>query len=190
MDDKARWTILEQIFHAALALEPGQRAEYIRGACGEDEELRRRVQSLLVRDDSSSTVDTDAWEDAAGPSVGPDRVLSKLGSGGMGDVYLALDSRLGRKIALKVLPPQFVTDAERKSRFLREAQAASALNHPNIVAVHDFSSDGELDYLVTEYVPGKSLDRLSPRERLKLMEALGYAIQIAKALACNLEITR
>ncbi|MEP6539423.1 MAG: protein kinase [Bryobacteraceae bacterium] len=184
MDDKGRWAILEQVFHGALALEPGQRPDYIRKVCGEDEELRRRIQSLLARDDSSLTVDSEAWADATMPHIGPYRVLSKLGSGGMGNVYLAIDSRLDRKIALKVLPPQFVTDSERKDRFLREAKAASALNHPNIVAVHEFSSDGELDYLVMEFVPGKPLDRLIPRDGLKLREALGYAIQIAEALAC------
>ena len=79
----------------------------------------------------------------------------------MGDVYLVLDSRLGRRVALKVLPPQFAADPERKRRFQREAWAASALNHPNIVTVYDFSSDGKLDYLVMEYVPGKPLDRRS-----------------------------
>src|SRR6478672_8792616 len=146
MDDQAQWTVLEQIFHAALALEPGQRANYVRNACGEDKDLRRRVQSLLIRDESSSSPDTEPCQ--AGPNLGPYQVLSKLGAGGMGDVYLALDSRLGRRVALKVLPPQFAADPERKRRFQREARAASALNHPNIVTVYDFSSDGKLDYLV------------------------------------------
>ena len=78
--------------------------------------------------------DTEQWQAAAGPSIGPYQVLSKLGAGGMGDVYLVLDSRLGRRVALKVLLPQFAADPERKRRFQREARAASALNHPNIVA--------------------------------------------------------
>jgi serine/threonine protein kinase len=184
MGDEARWTVLERIFHAALELEPDQRPKYVRSACGDDNDLRQRVQSLLVRDDSSSLEDTEPWLAASGPSIGPYRVLSKLGAGGMGEVYLALDSRLGRRVALKVLTPQFAADADRKRRFEREARAASALNHPNIVAVYDFSSDGKLDYLVMEYVPGKPLDRLIPREGLKLREALGYAVQIADAMAC------
>ncbi len=102
----------------------------------------------------------------------------------MGDVYLALDSRLDRQVALKGLLSRFAYDPDRKCRFVREARAASALNHPNIVAIHDFRSDAGLDYLVMEYVPGKPLDRMIPRDGLKFNEAFGYAVQIADALSC------
>lgn len=96
------------------------------------------------------------------PRIGPYEVLSKLGAGGMGEVYLARDTRLERRVAIKVLAPGFAADAERKRRFVREAKAASALNHPNIVTIHDFGTDGKIDYLVMEYVPGKALDRIIP----------------------------
>lgn len=181
MRDDARWNRIEQIFHEALALEPHDRAEYVQTACGHDDGLRERVESLLAQDKSLAALD-DAV--AARGRIGPYQLVSKLGAGGMGDVYLALDSRLGRRVAVKVLPPHFADNPERRRRFVTEARAASALNHPNIVAVHDFSSDGGLDYLVMEYVKGKPLDRLIPRNGLKLKEALGYAVQIAGALAC------
>ncbi|HWR49690.1 MAG TPA: protein kinase [Bryobacteraceae bacterium] len=182
MNDKAQWTRLERVFHAALAREPGQRAGYIRAECGDDEELRRRIESLLGQD--SGPAGTETWAESSGPGIGPYRVLSKLGAGGMGEVYLALDSRLGRHVAVKVMPPRFAADPERKRRLSVEARAASALNHPNIVTVYDVGSDRGLDYFVMEYVPGKPLDRLIPRNGLKLHEALGYAVQIADALAC------
>jgi serine/threonine protein kinase len=181
--DEGRWTVLERIFHAALELDSAQRGAYIRDACGGDEDLRRRVESLFIHD-NSSLAETELSPAGNGPRIGPYRILSKLGAGGMGQVYLAVDSRLGRRVAIKVLPPQYANDVDRKLRFEREARSASALNHPNIITVHDFSSDGKLDYLVMEYVEGKPLDRLIPREGLKLSEALGYAIQMADALAC------
>ncbi len=109
-------------------------------------------------------------------------VLEKLGEGGMGVVYKARDSRLNRLVAIKVLPPELVEDAERKRRFAQEARAASALNHPNIVTVYDVAAESGRDCIVMEYVEGRSLDRIIPRQGLPLGEALGYAIQIADAL--------
>src|SRR6185437_6417153 len=97
--------------------------------------------------------------------------------------YLAQDTRLGRQVAVKILPRLFTADAERRRRFLREAKAASALNHPNVVTVHDFGSENEVDYLVMEYIAGKPLDRIIPHNGLKTGEALQYAIQIADAVA-------
>ena len=102
----------------------------------------------------------------------------------MGTVYLARDVRLDRDVAVKILATESKSDAERKRRLFGEAKAASALNHPNIVTVHDVGTEGKLDYLVMEYVAGKPLDRLIPRNGLKLKEALRYGIQIADALAC------
>ena len=101
----------------------------------------------------------------------------------MGQVFRARDTRLGRIVAIKVLPHDRVTDPERKRRFLQEARAASALNHPNIVTLHDIASDNGIDYLVMEYVEGKSLDKKIPSKGLPLAEALDYAAQIASALA-------
>jgi serine/threonine protein kinase len=110
-------------------------------------------------------------------------ILEKIGEGGMGAVYRALDTHLDRPVALKLLPPEKVADPERKSRFVQEAKAASALRHPNIVVIHDIASDGGLDFIVMELVEGQSLDQLIGRRGLKLGEALGYAVQIADGLA-------
>src|SRR5439155_10486995 len=111
------------------------------------------------------------------------RVLEKLGSGGMGVVYKARDTRLDRFVALKFLPAAKMTDPERKRRFVQEARAASALNHPNIITIHDIDQADGADFIAMEFVPGKALDRLIPRKGLRLNEALQYAIQVADALA-------
>jgi Tol biopolymer transport system component/predicted Ser/Thr protein kinase len=109
-------------------------------------------------------------------------ITEKLGEGGMGVVYKARDTHLDRFVAIKVLPPEKVADAGRKARFVQEAKAASALNHPNIVTVHDISSDGGVDFIAMEYVSGKTLDCLIPRKGLRLGDALKIAVQIADAL--------
>src|SRR5713226_7953139 len=96
------------------------------------------------------------------------RIESKVGEGGMGVVYRARDLRLDRPVALKVLPAETVADPERKRRFVQEAKAASALNHPNIITIHDIDSDGGVDFIAMEYVEGKTLDRLIPRHGLRL----------------------
>src|SRR5689334_17232038 len=118
-----------------------------------------------------------------GALLGPYKLEAKLGAGGMGEVYRATDTRLHRTVAIKVLPHDKVADPERKRRFLQEARAASALNHPNIVTLHDIASDNGIDYLVMEYVPGQSLDQLIDSKGLPPAEAIGYTAQIANALA-------
>src|SRR5215472_15908459 len=107
-----------------------------------------------------------------GARLGPYEILAPLGKGGMGEVFRAVDTRLRRTVAIKVLPHDKIADPERKRRFLQEARAASALNHPNIVTVHDMSRDGDIDYLVMEYVPGDPLDRLVASRGLPLNLAL------------------
>jgi eukaryotic-like serine/threonine-protein kinase len=179
MRDDARWNRIEEIFHEALALEPHDRAEYVQTACGHDDGLRERVESLLAQDKSLAALDGAV---AGRARIGPYQLVRKLGAGGMGEVYLAHDTRLARQVAVKILPREFSSDAERRGRFLREAKAASALNHPNIVTVHDFGSEREIDYLVMEYVSGKPLDRLIPHNGLKVREALHYGMQIADAV--------
>jgi len=118
-----------------------------------------------------------------GRTISHYEITEKLGEGGMGVVYKARDTRLKRFVALKVLPPEKVADAERKRRFAQEARAASALNHPNIVTVHDIDQADGVDFIAMEYVEGKTLDELIGRKGLKLNEALKCAIQIADALA-------
>jgi eukaryotic-like serine/threonine-protein kinase len=95
---------------------------------------------------------------AAGSKLGPYEVLSLLGAGGMGEVYRARDTRLGRDVAIKVLPAERMTDENRRRRFVQEARAASALSHPNIVTIHEIESADGIDFIVMEYVPGKTLD--------------------------------
>ncbi|MCI0563746.1 MAG: serine/threonine protein kinase, partial [Nitrososphaera sp.] len=109
-------------------------------------------------------------------------VISKLGAGGMGEVYLAEDSRLGRKVALKLLPASFQYDPERSSRFLREARAASALNSPNIAHIYDIGEHEGSKFIIMEYVEGESLSRRLKQGPLPLREAIDIAIQIAGAL--------
>jgi serine/threonine protein kinase len=118
-----------------------------------------------------------------GTRLGPYQIEVPLGAGGMGEVFRAKDLRLGRTVAIKVLPHDKVADPERKKRFLQEARAASALNHPNIVTLHDIANDNGIDYMVMEYVPGKSLDKLITPKGLPLTEVIGYTTQIASALA-------
>ncbi|MGO9262274.1 MAG: protein kinase domain-containing protein [Bryobacteraceae bacterium] len=110
-------------------------------------------------------------------------ILEKLGQGGMGAVYKARDTRLGRLVAIKVLLPGKASDPERRQRFMQEAKAASALNHPNIVTVHDIGSEDDVDFIVMEYIAGKPLNRVIPRQGMKLVEALECAIPIADGLA-------
>ena len=111
------------------------------------------------------------------------RITEKIGEGGMGAVYKAVDTHLDRPVAIKVLPPGKVADPERRGRFVQEAKAASALRHPNIVVIHDIASDRGLDFMVMELVEGQSLDEIVGRRGLKLNEALGFAVQIADGLA-------
>ena len=118
-----------------------------------------------------------------GQQLGSYEITSLLGQGGMGEVYRAVDTRLHRTVAVKILQRDKTVDTELKRRFMQEARAASALNHPNIVTLHDIASDDGADYLVMEYIPGKSLDKLITTKGLPLSEAIGYAAQIAVALA-------
>jgi serine/threonine protein kinase len=118
-----------------------------------------------------------------GSRLGPYEIVSLAGVGGMGEVWKARDSRLKRFVALKVLPHELVADPERKQRLVREARAASALNHPNIVTVHDIGQAEDIDYIAMEYVEGKTLDKEIGSRGLKLGQALKIAVQIADALA-------
>lgn len=118
-----------------------------------------------------------------GQTISHYSILEKLGSGGMGVVYKARDLHLDRFVAIKVLPADRIADPDRKRRFVFEARAASALNHPNIITVHDVASQDDVDYIVMEFVLGRSLDQRIGRKGLKLAEVLRYGAQIADALA-------
>jgi len=118
-----------------------------------------------------------------GRTISHYQILEKLGEGGMGVVYKALDTHLDRLVAVKVLPHEKVADADRKRRFIQEAKAASALNHPNIVTIHDIDSAEGIDFMAMELVVGKTLDGRIPRHGLRLSETLKYSVQVADALA-------
>ena len=120
---------------------------------------------------------------AAGTKLGAYEVIAPLGSGGMGEVYRARDTRLGREVAIKVLPADRLSDPARRARFVEEARAASTLNHPHIVTIHEIESAEGVDFIVMELVPGKTLDALIPRQGMRLGEALRIAIPLADALA-------
>jgi serine/threonine protein kinase len=109
-----------------------------------------------------------------GRTVSHYQIREKLGEGGMGVVHKAFDTRLDRVLAIKVLPPDKVSDADRKRRFVQEAKAASALNHPNIITIYDIGSADGIDFITMEFVAGKTLDRCIPRHGLRLDEALKY----------------
>jgi serine/threonine protein kinase len=187
MPGDARWEKVEQIYNAALERPEAERAAFLGEACGGDEELRRDLESLLGyaqgAGDFLEPPAPAASVLAAGRCISNYRVISKLGAGGMGEVYLAEDTRLGRRVALKVLPRELAGDPARKARLIHEARAASALNHPNIVTLHDIGSEGGIDFLVMEYVAGKPLAELIPHQGMPVKEALRCAIQIADALA-------
>ena len=125
----------------------------------------------------------DEPESLVGQQIGSYQILSLLGAGGMGVVYKARDTRLKRSVAIKVLPARQVNDPERKRRFIQEARAASALNHPNIITIYDIGSESGIDFVVMEYVAGKTLDQMIPRKGLRLNETLKLAVQMADALA-------
>ncbi|MGC9973282.1 MAG: protein kinase [Bryobacteraceae bacterium] len=187
MAGDARWEKVEQIYNAALERPEAERAAFLGEACGGDEALRRDLESLLGyaqgAGDFREPPAPVASVLAAGRCISNYRVISKLGVGSMGEVYLAEDTRLGRRVALKVLPRELAGDPARKARLIHEARAASSLNHPNIVTLYDIGSEGGIDFLVMEYVAGKPLAELIPRQGLPVKEALRCAIQIADALA-------
>lgn len=118
-----------------------------------------------------------------GATVGPYRIEAEAGAGGMGVVYRAVDTKLRRPVAIKVLNPAAAADPDRKRRFIQEAQAASALNHSDIVTVYQIGSEGTTDYIAMEFVQGRSLDRVIGGRPLRLRDIQKYAIRIADALA-------
>jgi TolB-like protein/predicted Ser/Thr protein kinase len=184
-----RWKQIEELFQAAFKLEPEWRVAFLRSACGEDADLLREVESLLAsraqeQGPETATVVTPRPLAPAliGQQLGHCQVLSLLGKGGMGEVYLARDTQLDRQVALKVLPPELALDPDRLQRFIREAKAASALKHPNIAVIHEIGEACGTHFIVMEYVEGGSLEARIRDHKLPLAEILDIGIQIADAL--------
>ena len=167
MNDE-RWRRVEDVFHRAADLAPEARPVFLDEACGDDLSLRREVESLLAH----KSEDGDTFADAP-RVIAHYRILGKLGQGGMGAVYRAMDTKLGREVAIKVLPRSFASDADRMARFTREARVLASLNHPHIAQIYGVEERA----LVMELVPGATL-----KGPLPLDKALNYAKQIAEAL--------
>ena len=186
--DPARWRRVEEIYQAAAERQPEERAAFLAAACAGDEDLRREVESLLAQPTADGMLDRPAWAPeaaclTAGQQVSHYQIQEKLGEGGMGAVYRAYDTQLRRPVALKMLPPEYASDPERRERLLREARAASALNHPNIVNIYEVGSDNGVDFIAMEFIEGKTLGDIIPGKGLPLGKTLDYAAQIASGLA-------
>ena len=185
-----RYRRVKAIAIEALDLELSGRAAFLDTQCGGDEELRQDVEKLLRADDRPGETFEQAIGGVAakidgltGRTLSHFEIRDKLGEGGMGVVYKARDTRLNRSVAIKVLPADRVADPERKRRFIQEAQAASALNHPNIVTIYEIDQAGGVDFMAMEYVKGRTLGKVIGRRGLALGEVLKYGVQGAEALA-------
>jgi eukaryotic-like serine/threonine-protein kinase len=192
----ARLERIEEIFCAALDQEPDEVAQFLDTACEGDELLRRKVESLLTSyQRSGNFIETPAVgiatriigngqaDSLVGQTFGHYKISKRIGSGGMGEVYLASDVTAGRKAALKLLPMRFTRDAERLKRFQQESHAVVALNHPNILTVYEIGQDHSLHYIASELIEGETLRERLTREPMQLGEAVDVAIQVTSALA-------
>ena len=191
-----RLQTIEEIFRAALDQEPHQISAFLDKMCGGDEVLRRKVEALLAsRQRAGSFMETspvglatkiieDGQADLlVGQTFDHYKISKRIGTGGMGEVYLATDVKAGRKAALKLLAMRFTGDAERLKRFQQEARAVVALNHPNILTVYEIGEDHSIHYIASELIEGETLRQRLMRGRMELGEALDVGIQVASALA-------
>jgi len=194
-----RWKQIDELFDAVLDLPETEREAFLSAKTNGDEDLRREVLSLLsANKESDSFLNKSAMNIAAhnlaneetvafstqfiGKSVGNYKIEGLLGAGGMGEVYLAKDEKLRRKVALKILPSEYTTDDERVKRFQLEARAISVLNHPNIVTIYDVGTHEGINFIATEYVEGKTIRELIGTN-IKLKDTLSIIIQSCEALA-------
>ena len=201
--DAERWKKIEHVFHAALQVEPSRRAAILEDSCAGDESLRHEVESLLAHHESAETfIETPAFATAkatagseqltsgrigvpvtVGAAIAQYRVLEEIGAGGMGVVYKAEDTKLGRLVALKFLPATLATDASALERFQREARAASALNHPNICTIYAIEEYQGHAFIAMEYLDGMTLKDYILKHPLDIDDISKLAIQIAEALS-------
>src|SRR5262245_1683122 len=167
-----RWRQVDELLEAALECPVPERAAFLDRACASDQELRREVESLLISDARAEALIKEPLARVAadlvaekqptpGDRIAHYEILAQIGAGGMGEVYLAQDARLSRKVALKLLPAAFSTDQDRLRRFEQEARAAGMLNHPNVLTIYDIGAHEGAPYIVSELLAGETL-----RERL------------------------
>ena len=194
--EPGRWARITDIYHATIARPPEERGSFVGQECRGDESLRKQVEAMVKSHERSGDfIETPAFAvapellieaqtvDLIGQSIGHYQIESLLGAGGMGQVYLARDERLGRKVALKLLPEHLTADEAQLSRFKAEARSASALNHPNILTVYEIGAEGNRHFIATEFIEGMTLRASLTRERMNLHDALEIAVQVASALA-------
>lgn len=190
-----RWQQINELFHLALEHDANRQATFLDEACAGDAGLRDEVESLIVSHDQAGTFISEpalrvaarmVAEDRAASLVGRTfshyRIESLLGVGGMGEVYLAEDTRLDRKVAIKILNEEFSQHESNLNRFIQEAKAASALNHPNILVIHEIGVSEEAHYIVSEFIEGKTLREILSESPMRLSEVLDISIQVANAL--------
>jgi Tol biopolymer transport system component len=193
-----RLQIVEELFEEALRLPPERRAEALARACGSDADLLQEVESLLAAaEETEGFIETSAYnlfadafgyseiQSLEGKQIGHYHVLSMLGRGGMGEVYLAEDNVLGRKVAIKALPPNPGASVARLERFVREARAASALNHPNIITIHEIGRFEDSHYIAEEFVEGQTLRERITGPLIDIAVAIDVAIQVSQALSAS-----
>ena len=191
-----RWKKVIDLFQSALERAPEERAAFLDESCHGDEGMRREVESLLTSHERAENfievpafevapelVTNDSADALVGKLIGHYRIESLIGIGGMGEVYLARDERLGRKAALKLLPQSLTTDETQLSRFKNEARTASALNHPNILTVYEIGAEGNVQFIATEFIEGVTLRAALASGRMSAHSALEIAVQVASALA-------
>ena len=184
------WQKAKDIFNSAVDLDSAELQEYLSAACGGDAALRKKVEDLLNSYESdfmeappATTDDGKAGRLPAGTMLGRYEIVRLIGSGGMGEVYLARDNQLDRKVAIKALNQKYESSEVNLKRFIQEAKAASALNHPNILTIHEIGEFKASHYIVSEFVEGKTLREITGERRLKLSELIDIASQIASALS-------
>ncbi len=191
----ARLQTIEEIFYRAVEKEPDEVAQFLDTACEGDELLRRKVESLLtsyqrsgdfietpVVGPATKIIENGQADLLVGQTFGHYKVSKRIGTGGMGEVYLATDMTAGRKAALKLLPMRFTGDAERLMRFQQEAHAVVALNHPNILTVYEIGEDHSTHYIASELIEGETLRERLMRGGMQLSEAVDVTVQVASAL--------
>jgi serine/threonine protein kinase len=186
---------LEELFHEALELKPRERSDFMARVRDSSPELVAAVESLIAAHERSDEfVDSPAYEAASesivnvkpalmvGQAVAHYQIVAPLGKGGMGEVYLASDTKLNRKVALKILPAEFTNHKERLRRFIQEAKTASSLNHPNIITIHEIGQAESTHFIATEFIDGQTLRQLLAHTRMTLPEILEVSMQAANAL--------
>jgi serine/threonine protein kinase/Flp pilus assembly protein TadD len=196
-----RWKQVDELLEAALECPAAERPSFLDRACAGDEELRRELESLLISDaQAKAFIETQPRKVAAdlfvdeepkrrrGERIAHYEILEQIGSGGMGEVYLATDTRLGRKVALKFLPSSLTADPQLRARFLREAQLASALDHPNVCTIHEVGESSGHLFIAMQYVEGVTLKKLIGSRPLKLDALISITYQAASALVAAHEL--